>query len=103
MNFQNILIQFTNQMINIHMILNINFFYINYQQREHCAVMYKTLYIPEMLSKTPECIAEKLVTHSFSVFFPNYMKNYFIWKAWLKIAIFDEMRKASITKNLLDK
>ena len=31
--------------------------------------MYKTLYIPEMLSKTPECIAEKLVTYSFSVFF----------------------------------
>ena len=34
-------------------------------------------YIPELLSKTPECINEKLVTHSFSGF-SNYMKNYYI-------------------------
>ena len=34
-------------------------------------------YIPELLSKTPECITEKLDTHSFSVF-SNYMKNYYI-------------------------
>ena len=35
------------------------------------------LYIPELLSKTPECITEKLDTHSFSGF-SNYMKNYYI-------------------------
>ena len=34
-------------------------------------------HIPEILTKTPECIAEKLDTHSFSVF-SNYMKNYYI-------------------------
>ena len=34
-------------------------------------------YIPELLSKTPECITEKLDTHSFSGF-SNYMKNYYI-------------------------
>ena len=37
----------------------------------------KRLYIPELLSKTPECITEKLDTHSFSGF-SNYMKNYYI-------------------------
>ena len=34
-------------------------------------------YIPELLSKTPECITEKLDTHSFSGF-SNYMKKYYI-------------------------
>ena len=34
-------------------------------------------YIPELLSKTPECITEKLDTHSFSGF-SNYMKNFYI-------------------------
>ena len=34
-------------------------------------------YIPELLSKTPECITEKLDTHSFSGF-SNYMKHYYI-------------------------
>ena len=34
-------------------------------------------YIPELLSKTPECITEKLDTHSLSGF-SNYMKNYYI-------------------------
>ena len=34
-------------------------------------------YIPELLSKAPECITEKLDTHSFSGF-SNYMKNYYI-------------------------
>ena len=34
-------------------------------------------YIPELLSKTPECMTEKLDTHSLSGF-SNYMKNYCI-------------------------
>ena len=34
-------------------------------------------YIPELLSKTPECITEKLDTHSFSGY-SNYIKNYYI-------------------------
>ena len=33
-------------------------------------------YIPELLTKTPECITEKLDIHS--VVFSNYMKNYYI-------------------------
>ena len=71
MNPQNILIQCSlNQMIIIHMILDINLFYINYQQR-------RAPEIPEILTKTPECIIEKLDTHSFSGF-SNYMKNYYI-------------------------
>ena len=39
--------------------------------------LYIRHYIPELLSKTPECLTEKLDTHSFSGF-SNYMKNYYI-------------------------
>ena len=79
MNFQNILNQCSlNQMIIIHMIIDISLFYINYQQRQALDgyVLY-VHYIPELLSRTPECITEKLDTHSFSGF-SNYMKNYYI-------------------------
>ena len=47
--------------------------------------------IPELLTKPPECITEKLDTHSFSGL-SNYMKKYYIENhkknVWLKIAIF---------------
>ena len=36
--------------------------------------LYVRHYIPEILTKTPECITEKLDTHSFGAF-SNYMKN----------------------------
>ena len=79
MNFQNILNQCSlNQMIIIHMILNISLFYINYQQRQALdGWLCIRHYIPELLSKTPECMTEKLDTHSLSGF-SNYMKNYYI-------------------------
>ena len=38
---------------------------------------YRTQITLELLSKTPECITEKLDSHSFSGF-SNYMKNYYI-------------------------
>ena len=67
-----------NQMIIIHMILDINLFYINYQQRRalHGQLCVRH-YIPEILTKTSECITKKLDTYSFSGF-SNYMKNYYI-------------------------
>ena len=82
-------------MIIIHMIQDISFFYINYQQGQalggyvwHC--------IPELLTKTVECITEKLETHSFSglqivrkiTIFRIIMKS-----VWLKIAIFAKTKK----------
>ena len=64
MNFPNILIQCSlNQMIIIKMTLDIILFYINYQQRKHRVVVYKTLY-----TKALECIIEKLVTHPYNDF-----------------------------------
>ena len=74
-NYPNILIQCSlNQRIIIHMILNINLFYINYQQRRAICIRQ---YIPELPIKPMECIIENLIIHSVSVF-SNYMKNYHI-------------------------
>ena len=81
MKFQSILNQCSlNQMIIIHMILDISLIYINYQQRQaRDGYVYVLIrhYMPELLTKTPECITEKLDTHSFSGF-SNYMNNYCI-------------------------
>ena len=63
-------------------------------------------YIPEIFTKTPECITEKLDTHSFSGF-PNYMKNYHIqnYKANClieKLLYLQKLRKASINQILFN-
>ena len=63
-------------------------------------------YIPELLSKTPECITEKLDTHSFSVFFKLHEKLLYSELWWklsnCKIVISAKIRMASFN-NLLDK
>ena len=76
MNFQNILNQCSlNQMIIIHMILDISLYQL--LTKTSIGQLCIRHYIPELLKKTPECITEKLDTHSFSGF-SNYMKNYYI-------------------------
>ena len=63
-------------------------------------------YIPELLSKTPECITEKLDTHSFSVFFKLHEKLLYSELWWklsnCKIVISAKIRMASFN-NFLDK
>ena len=77
MNFKNILIQRSLfQKLLIHMILDINLFYINYQQSSGWLCIRH--YIPELLTKTPKCIIiEKLDTRSFSGV-SNHMRNHYI-------------------------
>ena len=56
---------------------------------------------PEMLTKTPECITEKLVTHAFSGF-PKSMKHHNVQNHNLNFliescSIFKNLREAAIT------
>ena len=51
--------------------------YVEKINTRSCDVTWALRLIPEILTKTPECITEKLDTHSFSGF-SNYMKNYYI-------------------------
>ena len=97
MNFQNILIQCSlNQMIIIHMILDINLFYIQLPTKTSTGWLCIRYYISELLTQTPECLTEKLDTQSLSVF-SDFMKNYYIQNCnkivWLKIVIFAKTNK----------
>ena len=95
------MIQFSlDRMIIIHIILDINLYLINHQQRRTLCC-----HIPELLNQTLKCIIEKLVIHLFSVFFIILKISIFkivVKIVRLKFLYLTKLRMAVMIKYLLD-